>query len=128
MSLVALAVTFFMVEATRAFLMRRTLQKAADAAAVTGASQLDEEAYYVSGGTVTVLNPGTAETAASRSIAQRGLDVIATVDASTTRVRVRLRTDLTTQFLRFVGIDAVPVDAEAAAEPIEGPAPADSVP
>lgn len=128
MGIVALVVTFFAVDATRAFLMRRTLQNAADAAAVAGASQLDEGAYYASGGTRTVLDPRAAEASALDSLAGRGLDVPAAVDASSTVVAVRLRKDLPTPFLRFVGVGEVKISASAIAEPIVSPATPNRIP
>lgn len=120
LALVALGVTAFAIEGTRAFLMRRTLQNAADAAAIAGASQLDERAYYSSGGDVVTIAPDDADSAASSSLAARGLDATALVDTSPSRVRVNLRTDLSTPFLALIGIDRVPVSAEATSEPVVG--------
>ncbi len=117
MALVALGVVAFSIEGTRAFLMRRTLQNAADAAAIAGASQLDREAYYSSGGGNTTLSPAHAEAAAAESLDLRGLDARAVVNASPEQVSVVLRTDLPTPFLRLVGIDHVGVATEAVAEP-----------
>lgn len=117
MALVALGVVAFSIEGTRAFLMRRTLQNAADAAAIAGASQLDRDAYYSSGGGNTTLSPAQAEAAAAESLDLRGLDARAVVNASPEQVSVVLRTDLPTPFLRLVGIDHVGVAAEAVAEP-----------
>lgn len=122
MALVALAVTFFAIEGTRSFLMRRTLQNAADAAAIAGASQLDESAYYSSGGMRATLDPGEAEAAGIESLAARGLDVDTRIEATQDEVAVRLRTDLATPFLRFIGIHSVPVSADARAEPVTGSA------
>ena len=122
MALVALAVVAFTIEGTRAFLMRRTLQNMADAAAAAGASQLDEAAYYASGGDVTAIEPARAEQAAAESLAMRGLDVQAEVQAGTDEVEVVLRTDLPTPFLRLIGIGRVTVGAEALAQPlVRGP-------
>ena len=121
LALVAMAVTAFAIEGTRAFLMRRTLQNAADAAAVAGASQLDERAYYSSGGDVVAIAPAEADSAVSSSLAGRGLDATTVVDSSPSRVRVALRASLPTPFLALIGIDSVPVAAEATSEPVAGP-------
>ena len=120
MALVALGVTAFAIEGTRAFLMRRTLQNAADAAAVAGASQLDRSSYYASGGRETLVDVTLAETTAASWLERRGLDVDAAVEATPEEVRIVLRTDLPTPFLRLVGIDSVPVSGSATAEPLVG--------
>ena len=122
LALIGFAVTGFAIEGTRAFLMRRSLQNAADAAAVAGASQLDERSYYSSGGNRISLAPHQADVAASSSLARRDLEATAVVDASATRVHVVLRTDLPTPFLSLIGIDSVPVAAAATSEPVAGAA------
>ena len=124
MALVAFAVVAFTIDGTRAFLMRRTLQNAADAAAVAGASQLDQDSYYSSGGDRVLIDPQRGRAAAASWLSRRGLDVATAVDASPARVHVVLRTRLNTPFLNLIGIGSVPVAAEGTAEPLVG-APSD---
>ena len=121
-TMVALGVVAFAVDGTRAFLMRRSLQNAADAAAVAAASQLDREAYYRSGGRRSVLDPNAAETAATASLARRRLKV-ASAELTATResVEVVLRTDMDTTFLGMIGIGTIPVAVSATSEPVRGP-------
>ncbi len=121
MALVALAVTAFSIEGTRAFLMRRTLQNAADGAALAGASELDRETYYSTGGSEALIDPVRGEAAVVSWLDRRGLDVQADLEMTPTRVSVELRTDLPTSFLNVIGIDSVPVAAEAEAEPLVAP-------
>lgn len=120
MALVALAVTAFAIDGTRAFLMRRTLQNAADAAAVAGASQLDRDSYYSSGGVRTLLDPSNAEETAASWLDKRALDADAVVTATPGEVKVLLTTELPTRFLRLLGIGSVRVSGDAVAEPILG--------
>lgn len=120
LALVAFAVSGLAVDGTRAFLHRRTLQNSADAAALAGAGEIDRSAYYSGGGKRVTLDPSAARTTALRWVAQRGLDVTASVDTDEVAVHVVLRGEISTSFLSLVGIDRVPVAAEAVAEPIPG--------
>ena len=120
MSLVAFAVVAFTIDGTRAFLMRRTLQNAADAAAIAGASQLDQSSYYSSGGNRVLIDPARGRAAATSWLSARGLDASAGVDATSSRVHVVLRTRVATPFLNLIGIGSVPVAAEGTAEPLMG--------
>jgi uncharacterized membrane protein len=119
-ALICFAVAGVAVDGTRAFLYRRTLQNAADAAALAGASEIDRDAYYSNRDDV-VLDGVGARSAAFQWLARRGLPVDAEVSASATSVRVGLRGRLGTTFLGLIGITDLPVAAEAAAEPLSGP-------
>ncbi len=123
MTFVALAVTAFAVEGTRAFLMRRTLQNAADGAALAGASQLDRDTYYSSGGTVASIDPVRGRIAVTAWLERRGLDVDAGMRVAPEQVWVDLRTDMPTSLLGIIGINSVPVSADATAEPAVGDPP-----
>ena len=123
MAMVAFAVAGLAVDGTRAFLMRRTLQNVADSAALAGAGELDERAYYSSEGRAVTLSSQDATAVARRWIAARGLRARAQVAADDRRVAVVMRTDIPTTFLSLVGIDQVGVSAQATAEPVEGLAP-----
>ena len=117
-TMVVLGVVAFAVDATRAFLYRRSLQNAADAASVAAASQLDITTYYESRGIRLTLDPASARSAAARSLGVRAIQARAEVSANPERVEVVLRDDLETVFLHMIGVDAIPVAAHAVAEPI----------
>lgn len=86
-ALVCFAVAGIAVDGTRAFLYRRTLQNAADAAAIAGASEIDAGAYYSSRRDV-VLERSRAGSSAMQWLAERGLAVEADVSATEAIVRV----------------------------------------
>jgi uncharacterized membrane protein len=116
-ALICFAIAGVAVDGTRAFLYRRTLQNAADAAALAGASEVDKGAYY-SGREEVVLDDASARNAAVQWLARRGLPVDADVSATPAVVRVGLRGRLGTTFLGLVGISDLPVAAESVAEPL----------
>jgi hypothetical protein len=115
---VVLAVSGLVVDGTRAFLLRRTLQNAADAAALAGAGEVDVPAYYSSGGRTIVLRPEAAQRAAHRWLAARGIAGRVVVDVEAEGVAVVLRSRVDTLFLRLAGIDSVPVAVSARAGPL----------
>lgn len=119
-ALVAFAVAGVAVDGTRAFLFRRALQNAADAAALAGASEIDVGAFYAGGGERAVLDPRAARAAAAEWLRRRGLDVAAAVEADADAVEVALRGRVETTLLALVGIDDVPVATTARAEPLPG--------
>jgi Flp pilus assembly protein TadG len=123
LSMVAFAVAGIAVDGTRAFLMRRTLQNAADASALAGAGELDVDAYYASGGRRLVLDPLAAKQMATTLLEQRDLVVVPTIAADQERVAVVLRTKVDTMFLRLIGIDNLAVAAQADARPLAGQPP-----
>ena len=121
--LVAFAVAGVAVDGTRAFLFRRTLQNAADSAALAGAGELDENAYYSSGGSRVVLDSGSAVSEANRILELRGLSASKRIGIDRGAVAVILRDEVATSFLGVVGIERIPVAADARAEPFAGAAP-----
>lgn len=118
-ALICFAVAGIAVDGTRAFLYRRTLQNAADAAALAGASEIDRRAYYSTRNEIELDNSG-ARAAALQWLARRGLPVDADVSATPAVVRVGLRGRLSTTFLGLIGISDLPVAAASAAEPLSG--------
>lgn len=120
MAMVAVAVVGVAVDGTRAFLARRTLQNAADSAALAGAGELDEARLYASGGRAVVLDPVSARRLAAEWLARRGLRVEAEIVADETRVVVALRDEVGTSFLGILGVGSIPVAAQADAEPRAG--------
>lgn len=118
MALLALAVAGVAVDGTRAWLYRRTLQNAADAAALAGASELDRAAYYGSGGDRVVLDETTSERAASAWLTRRAIDARAAIESTTDRVTVEMKGVVPTTFLSLAGIDGIDVAVRADAAPI----------
>lgn len=98
------------------FSHRRTLQHQADAAALAGAMQLDEDAYRAGAVTLNI------EEARRAALAALGSDreLHATVRAGATGVEVELHRQTTLGFLRVVGIDQVTIRARAQAAPRHG--------
>ncbi len=88
----------------RAFLLRRTLQNAADASALAGSGGLDSSSYYSSGGRRIVLDPDAARRAALELLQRRGIDGQVSVIADASAVQVNLRGEASTSFLSLVGI------------------------
>lgn len=118
MALLAFAVAGLAVDGTRAWLYRRTLQNAADAAALAGAGELDRGAYYSSGDVL--LDEGASERAALRWLSSRVIGARAAVESSTERVTVEMRGAIQTTFLSLAGIDYIDVAVRADAAPIPG--------
>ena len=120
LAVVTFAVAGLAVVGTRAFLLRRTLQNAADASALAGSGGLDSNSYYSSGGRRIVLDPGAARRAALELLQRRGIDGQVAVIADASAVQVSLRGEASTSFLSLVGIRGLPVAVVARAEPVGG--------
>ncbi len=118
--LVCIAVSGFAIDATRALLLRQSLQHAADAATLAGAGELDLDAYYATGGRRVALDTAAARATALAYLVRRGLPVEADVRAGPSAITVALGAHLRTTFLRIVGIDRVAVSAAARAAPRPG--------
>ena len=121
LALVAFAVGGLAVDGTRAFLLRRTLQHAADGASLAAAGELDTTSYYASGGNRIELDLTTARRTAERWLGLRGIDARVAIEVSPDAVGVVLRAEMPTSFLGLVGVDRVPVAASARSEPVPGP-------
>jgi Putative Flp pilus-assembly TadE/G-like len=120
LTLVALGVCALAIDGTRAFILHRSLQNAADAAALAGAGELDRNGLYSTGGTRVELDPNAARSKAAQWLSARGFVLDAGISADEARVRVLLRDDMPTTFLRFIGISHVPVGADSTAGPRPG--------
>jgi len=94
------------------FAQRRDLQNVADAAALAGAMQIDEQAYRENG--VVTLDEAAARQVAAEYLADAG-DLTYTVAASDTGVEVQVSRQASTSFLRVIGIDEVEISASARA-------------
>jgi hypothetical protein len=124
LAILGLAIAGLAVDGTKAWLLRRTLQNAADSAGLAAAGELDETAFYRSGGNVLQLDPERAAATAGDYLAMRGVeaDVSITVEDEE-EVRIVLRGKADTLFLALIGISKVPVAIESASLPVEGAIP-----
>ena len=121
LAMVVFAIAGLAVDGTRVFLVRRSLQNSADAAALAGAAELDTDAYYASGGNTLVLDQAAARRAASGWLARRSdLPVEAQIATAPRRVEVLIRAETPTSFLGIVGVLTIPVAAAASAAPLPG--------
>jgi uncharacterized membrane protein len=119
LAMLLFAVAGVAVDGTRAFLLRRTLQNAADASALAGAGEVDVETYFETAGQRVALDPTAARRTALDWLERRGLPVQAAVAAGSVGLRVRLEASIDTSFLRLIGLRSIDVAAEAAAEPVD---------
>ena len=118
LSLVCFAVAGLALDGARAWILRRTLQNAVDAAALSAAGTLDTDAYYRSGGDARRLDVSRARRDAESILALRGLSGRLEISAGAHSVRARLRARLSTTTLSLVGIRELNVAAEATARPL----------
>jgi hypothetical protein len=117
-TLIALGVAGIAIDGTRAFLLRRSLQNAADAAALAGASEIDRDRYYLSSGAEVTLDPERARARAGEWLSLRALDAEARIEADEASIRIDLLGDTDTTFLRAIGIRSIPVGVRSVARPL----------
>lgn len=119
--LLVLAVGFVgvAVDGARLFTARRDLSSVADAAALAGASALDEAAYRASMGREIRVDPERARAAAATVIAEAGVTPGTQVDVAVdgNSVEVRIGRPVATTFLRVVGLAEQHIGAHARAAP-----------
>jgi Flp pilus assembly protein TadG len=104
------------------FAARRELQSVADSAARAGAVEVSVDHFRTSGGTV-ILLPSAATTAAEDWILEynrtqapeQRVDLDGPVRVAQDQIVVRVTRQAKTAFVRLVGIDSVPIRAEALA-------------
>lgn len=118
MALLAFAVAGLAVDGTRAWLYRRTLQNAADAAALAGAAELDRAAYYGSGGEHVALDELASERTAIAWLTRRDPGASAAVETTRDRVTIEMKGSVSTTFLSLAGIDRIDVAVHADAAPV----------
>lgn len=99
------------------FSQRRDLQNAADAAALAGAMQIDENAYRASG--EVALDERAARQAAVEYLEAEG-DMSYSVVVRPARVEVSVSRRASTGFLQVIGIDSFEISAGASAAPRHG--------
>ena len=99
------------------FSQRRDLQNVADAAALAGAMQIDQDAYRASGA-VALDEPAARQAAEEYLGAEANLTYSVLVQPA--RVEVSVSRQASTGFLKVIGIDSFEISASASAEPRHG--------
>jgi hypothetical protein len=119
---ICLAFTGLAVDGARLFTARRDLQNVADAAALAGASAIDEGHFRESAGNEVRLDPGGARRAVDGILVASGLPSGTQVDVTVEpdRVVVRLDRPVDMTFLRIVGLSRERIGATATAGPQTG--------
>jgi len=123
LALMSLVMAGLAVDGTKAFLLRRTLQNAADSASLAGAGEIDGDAYYGSDGKTLELSPEEAAGTARRYLTLRGIDARMSFEVEEDDISIVLRGASDTLFLGLVGISEVPVAVESNASAIPGEPP-----
>ena len=118
--MIVLATVGVAVDGTRAFMHRRALQNAADAAVLAAAGEIDTGLYYESGGRVISLQRRAAHEVAASWLRARRVTGAATLRVDASRVTLVVRDRITPGFLGLLGIKDLPVAVEAVAEPVPG--------
>jgi Putative Flp pilus-assembly TadE/G-like len=123
LALISLAIAGLAVDGTRAFLLRRTLQNAADSASLAGAGEIDRGDYYSSGGQDVGLSVREAARTAREHLQQRAIDADVSLEVEDDGITLVLRDTSDTLFLGLIGIPKVPVAVESNAAAITGELP-----
>ena len=122
-TMVLFAVAGVAVDGAKMWLLRRGLQATADAAALAAAARLDVNAFYETGGASARLDPSAAVDEGREVLDRRGLASRSRISIEGNVVRARVSGRLRTSFLSLIGVDELPVVAEATATPVFGEAP-----
>ena len=117
------AVAGVAVDGAKVWLFRRGLQTTADSAVLAAAAELDVNAFYEANGTSARLEPAAAIDAGREVLDRRGLASRSRISIEGDVVRARVSGRLRTSFLSLIGVDELPVVAEATATPVFGRAP-----
>jgi Putative Flp pilus-assembly TadE/G-like len=123
LALISLVIAGLAVDGTKAFLMRRTLQNAADSASLAGAGEIDRDDYYSSGGQDVGLSVQGAARTAREQLNRRAIDADVSLEVDDDGISLVLRGSSDTLFLGLIGISEVPVAVESNATPITGELP-----
>ena len=110
-----LSVVGLAIDGGTVFDARRELQNVADSAARAGAMQIDQGIYRQSSGTTVVLDPAVAREAAAEYVSSQGHGFSATITVGSKTVVVEVSRNVSTSFLRLVGISTVHITATAPA-------------
>jgi Flp pilus assembly protein TadG len=116
---VLVTVTGLALDGGQALVARREAQAVADAAARSGAEQLDERSVRA-GDTPPRLDPTAAYTAAATYVAIQRPGMLATIVANTRQVDVRISVTIPLTFMRLVGLNGATIEANGTAEPRTG--------
>lgn len=123
LAMVSLAIAGLAVDGTKAFLLRRTLQNAADSATLAGTGEVSRADYYESNGEVVALSAEDATRTARDYLHLRSVDASVSIEVVDDDVRLVLRGSSETLFLALVGVSEVPVAVESNASAVAGEAP-----
>jgi Flp pilus assembly protein TadG len=110
-----LSVVGLAIDGGTVFDARRELQNVADSAARAGAMQIDQGVYRQSSGATVVLDPVAAREAAAEYVSSQGSGFSATITVGSKTVVVQVSRNVSTSFLRLVGISTVHITASAPA-------------
>ncbi|MDP9180646.1 MAG: pilus assembly protein TadG-related protein [Chloroflexota bacterium] len=114
-----IAVVGLVTDGGMVFTQRRDLQNVADAAALAGASQIDQSAYRASASETVTLDETAAYDAAVAYLEDEG-GLTYAVNVAPGGVDVSVSRRASTGFLRVLGINGVDISASASAEPRHG--------
>jgi len=120
LAMMSLSIAGLAVDGTKAFLLRRTLQNAADSATLAASGEVSRSELYRSGGRALALSPDDAARTARNYLALRSIDARVTIEVDDDDVRLVVRGSADTLFLALVGISDVPVAVESNASPVSG--------
>ncbi len=120
LAMMSLAIAGLAVDGTKAFLLRRTLQNAADSATLAASGEVSRSELYRSGGRALALSPDDAARTARNYLALRSIDARVAIEVDDDDVRLVVRGSADTLFLALVGISDVPVAVESNASPVSG--------
>jgi len=120
LAMMSLSIAGLAVDGTKAFLLRRTLQNAADSATLAASGEVSRSELYRSGGRALALSPDDAARTARNYLALRSIDARVGIEVDDDDVRLVVRGSADTLFLALVGISDVPVAVESKASPVSG--------
>jgi hypothetical protein len=120
LAMMSLSIAGLAVDGTKAFLLRRTLQNAADSATLAASGEVSRSELYRSGGRALALSPDDAARTARNYLALRSIDARVGIEVDDDDVRLVVRGSTDTLFLALVGISDVPVAVESNASPVSG--------
>ncbi|MGI8941824.1 MAG: pilus assembly protein TadG-related protein [Actinomycetota bacterium] len=120
LAMMSLSIAGLAVDGTKAFLLRRTLQNAADSATLAASGEVSRSELYRSGGRALALSPDDAARTARNYLALRSIDARVGIEVDDDDVRLVVRGSADTLFLALVGISDVPVAVESNASPVSG--------
>jgi uncharacterized membrane protein len=119
-ALALLAILGLVADGGLLFARHRELQAVADAAARTGAAQLDEASYRASNGRIAQLNPAQAQAAARRYLRVAGFTGQVSVSADAGQVVIGLSEIIRPTIFNSIGIGPIRLAVRSLARPRTG--------